>query len=178
MTTLTSPDSTLVSMTIDTPLGACVAMAAGEALCLFEFLETEDDRAAAQIEAIGAADASEGENDVLRATRKQMDAYFAGELREFDLPLDLRGTEFQRGVWRELCAIPFGETISYGELARRVGDVNKSRAVGAANGRNPVAVIVPCHRVIASSGVLQGYGGGLWRKERLLQHEGGLFASA
>ncbi|MFG0258263.1 MAG: methylated-DNA--[protein]-cysteine S-methyltransferase [Phycisphaerales bacterium JB043] len=177
MPTLTAPDTKLLCTTIGTPLGECIAMATDEALCLFEFLDERDNaRVPEQIARVGGEDAREGENDVLRATREQIEAYFAGELRDFDLPLDLRGTAFQRRVWDELLAIPFGETISYGELARRVGDINKSRAVGAANGRNPVAVIVPCHRVIASSGVLQGYGGGLWRKERLLQHEGGLFA--
>ncbi len=103
--------------------------------------------------------------------RKQLKAYFAGELTEFDLPLNMRGTEFQRQVWQELQNIPFGVTISYGELAERVGNPNSSRAVGAANGRNPISIVVPCHRVIGSNGKLTGYGGGVERKEWLLAHE-------
>ena len=103
--------------------------------------------------------------------RRQMEAYFAGELTEFDLPLNMIGTEFQKTVWRELLNIPFGVTISYGELAERVGNSSASRAVGAANGRNPISIIVPCHRVIGSNGKLTGYGGGIERKEWLLAHE-------
>lgn len=103
--------------------------------------------------------------------RRQMEAYFAGELTEFDLPLNMIGTEFQKTVWRELLNIPFGVTISYGELAERVGNPSASRAVGAANGRNPISIIVPCHRVIGSNGKLTGYGGGIERKEWLLAHE-------
>jgi methylated-DNA-[protein]-cysteine S-methyltransferase len=101
----------------------------------------------------------------------QLDAYFAGELSSFDLEMNLLGTPFQQRVWTELCAIPYGETISYGELARRVGNVNASRAVGLANGRNPISIIVPCHRVIGANGSLTGYGGGLERKTWLLEHE-------
>jgi methylated-DNA-[protein]-cysteine S-methyltransferase len=102
---------------------------------------------------------------------EQLDAYFAGELLDFDLPMDMRGTEFQRRVWASLCEIPYGETISYGELARWVGNPKASRAVGLANGRNPVAIVVPCHRVIGADGSLTGYGGGLDRKIWLLEHE-------
>ncbi len=101
----------------------------------------------------------------------QLDAYFIGELSSFDLEMELLGTAFQKGVWSQLCEIPYGETISYGELARRVGNPNASRAVGLANGRNPIAIIVPCHRVIGADGSLTGYGGGLERKTWLLQHE-------
>jgi len=101
----------------------------------------------------------------------QLDAYFAGELTSFDLEMDLSGTPFQRSVWSGLCEIPYGETISYGELAQRVGNPNASRAVGLANGRNPIAIIVPCHRVIGANGSLTGYGGGLERKTWLLEHE-------
>jgi methylated-DNA-[protein]-cysteine S-methyltransferase len=101
----------------------------------------------------------------------QLRAYFAGACTMFDVPLDLRGTEFQRSVWEQLQTIPYGETISYGELARRVGNPNASRAVGLANGRNPIAIIVPCHRVIGADGSLTGYGGGLERKTWLLEHE-------
>ncbi|NED79793.1 methylated-DNA--[protein]-cysteine S-methyltransferase [Streptomyces sp. SID11233] len=106
-------------------------------------------------------------------TVQQLDAYFAGELREFDLPLDLDGTPFQRTVWAELQHIPYGETRSYGELAEILGKPGASRAVGLANGKNPVGIIVPCHRVIGASGSLTGYGGGLDRKQRLLAFENG-----
>jgi methylated-DNA-[protein]-cysteine S-methyltransferase len=101
----------------------------------------------------------------------QLDEYFAGRLTRFDIPLQLVGTDFQRRVWSELQRIPYGETISYGELARRVGNPAAVRAVGLANGRNPVAIIVPCHRVIGADGSLTGYGGGLSRKAWLLEHE-------
>jgi methylated-DNA-[protein]-cysteine S-methyltransferase len=103
---------------------------------------------------------------------RQLAAYFAGELREFDLPLAPRGTTFQLAVWRELQRIPYGETISYAELARRVGRPRTVRAVGAANGRNPLPVVIPCHRVIGSDGRLTGYAGGLDLKRRLLALEG------
>ena len=102
----------------------------------------------------------------------QLREYFAGERQAFDVPMNLEGTPFQRKVWAELLRIPFGEAISYAELARRVGMPTASRAVGSANGQNPVALIVPCHRVIAADGTLGGYGGGLDRKEWLLAHEG------
>jgi methylated-DNA-[protein]-cysteine S-methyltransferase len=102
---------------------------------------------------------------------RQVAEFFAGKRREFDFPLAPDGTLFQKRVWAELVKIPFGETISYGELARRVGNPAASRAVGAANGQNPIAVIVPCHRVIGTNGKLTGYGGGLPLKEKLLAWE-------
>jgi len=107
----------------------------------------------------------------LKTTREQLGAYFAGELKDFDLALHGAGTEFQQTVWRALCEIPYGETTSYGELARRIGQPTAARAVGLANGQNPIAVIVPCHRVIGADGSLTGYGGGLPRKKWLLAHE-------
>jgi methylated-DNA-[protein]-cysteine S-methyltransferase len=103
----------------------------------------------------------------------QLSAYFAGTLTEFDLPLAPEGTPFQRKVWEGLRAIPYGETVSYGELARRIGRPAASRAVGLANGRNPIAIVVPCHRVVGSDGSLTGYGGGLDRKLFLLTLERG-----
>ena len=110
----------------------------------------------------------------LRQARAQLRAYFSDELKTFDLPLKLEGTEFQVRVWNELLNIPFGETISYGELARRIEQPNASRAVGLANGRNPLSIVVPCHRVVGSNGKLTGYGGGLPRKRWLLDHERGV----
>ncbi|HEY5920892.1 MAG TPA: methylated-DNA--[protein]-cysteine S-methyltransferase [Kofleriaceae bacterium] len=117
------------------------------------------------------AHAKQASTPVLRATAKQLEEYFAGERRAFDLPLAPRGTGFQQLVWRALTAIPFGETRSYGELARAIGRPSASRAVGAANGKNPISIIVPCHRVIGASGDLTGYGGGLPAKRWLLAHE-------
>ncbi|MFJ7159050.1 methylated-DNA--[protein]-cysteine S-methyltransferase [Streptomyces sp. NPDC101118] len=104
---------------------------------------------------------------------RQLAAYFAGELTSFDLPLRMEGTEFQRSVWDQLKEIPYGETWSYGELAARLGKPNASRAVGLANGKNPIGIIVPCHRVIGASGGMTGYGGGIDRKQRLLAFESG-----
>ncbi|BFO16998.1 hypothetical protein SHKM778_33860 [Streptomyces sp. KM77-8] len=105
--------------------------------------------------------------------REQLTAYFAGELKEFTLELRLHGTPFQRGVWDRLTRIPYGETRTYGQLADALGNAKASRAVGLANGRNPIGIIVPCHRVIGTTGGLTGYGGGLDRKRRLLDHERG-----
>ena len=105
-------------------------------------------------------------------TSRQLDAYFACELKDFDVPLDMQGTDFQQMVWKQLTAIPYGETWSYGEMAAAIGKPSASRAVGHANGRNPVSIIVPCHRVIGSSGRLVGYGGGLDRKRALLALDG------
>ena len=107
----------------------------------------------------------------LRETTRQLRAYFAGELETFDLKLAPEGTPFQLAVWNRLCEIPYGETISYGELARRIGNPNASRAVGLANGSNPIPIVIPCHRVIGSNGKLTGYGGGLPIKEKLLALE-------
>ncbi|MFZ3473840.1 methylated-DNA--[protein]-cysteine S-methyltransferase [Streptomyces sp. 4.24] len=104
---------------------------------------------------------------------RQLTAYFAGELTSFDLPVRLEGTDFQRSVWEQLVRIPYGKTWSYGELAARLGKPNASRAVGLANGKNPVGIIVPCHRVIGASGSMTGYGGGIDRKVRLLAFESG-----
>jgi methylated-DNA-[protein]-cysteine S-methyltransferase len=103
---------------------------------------------------------------------RQLREYFAGERRVFDLPLRLHGTDFQKRVWQQLTAIPFGETWSYGQLARSLDNPNACRAVGLANGNNPIAIIVPCHRVIGADGSLTGFGGGLPRKQWLLAHEG------
>lgn len=103
---------------------------------------------------------------------RQLGEYFAGERREFDLALRLDGTDFQRRVWKVLSEIPYGETWSYGQLAKRIDNPNGSRAVGLANGRNPVSILVPCHRVIGTDGSLMGYSGGVERKRWLLAHEG------
>jgi methylated-DNA-[protein]-cysteine S-methyltransferase len=108
---------------------------------------------------------------VLVETERQLDEYFAGKRKAFSVPLDMRGTRFQQDVWAALLAIPFGETRSYGQLAKQLGNPRASRAVGAANGKNPVSIIVPCHRVIGSSGKLTGFAGGLGTKAHLLNLE-------
>lgn len=122
----------------------------------------------------GSSSLQAGAHPLLEEVRHQLDAYFAGDLRCFDLPLDLEGTPFQRQVWQQLLSVGYGQTASYQDIAYAIDNPNAVRAVGAANGRNPVAIIVPCHRIIGSGGraKLTGYGGGLWRKEWLLRHEG------
>ena len=117
----------------------------------------------------------EGRSQVLDEARRQLDAYFAGDLLAFDLPLELHGSEFQRRCWLALASIPYGRTVSYGEQARRLGlGPDAARAVGAANGRNPLPIVLPCHRVIGADGSLTGFGGGLHVKRFLLEHEGAL----
>jgi methylated-DNA-[protein]-cysteine S-methyltransferase len=111
-------------------------------------------------------------NPILEKTKKQLEQYFAGQRTAFDLPINSEGTEFQQTVWKTLTTIPYGETWNYGELASAIGNKNASRAVGAANGKNPISIIVPCHRVIGANGTLTGYAGGLKAKEWLLKHEG------
>lgn len=112
------------------------------------------------------------ETPLLQEARRQLNAYFAGKLKVFDIPYSLEGTPFQQKVWRALCDIPYGTCITYGELAKRIGDPKACRAVGMANGRNPLPILVPCHRVIGSGGRLTGYTGGLDIKIKLLQIEG------
>lgn len=109
---------------------------------------------------------------VLSEVARQLNEYFAGSRRSFDLPLEPSGTDFQQSVWKVLRGIPFGQTISYGEQARRLGDAKKARAVGSANGRNPLPIVVPCHRVIGTNGSLTGFAGGMDAKKWLLTHEG------
>jgi methylated-DNA-[protein]-cysteine S-methyltransferase len=113
----------------------------------------------------------------LRDAVRQLEEYFRGERRDFDLPLALEGTEFQKLAWRNLLTIPYGETRSYGEQAKLIGNPSASRAVGLANGRNPIPVVVPCHRVIGANGSLTGFGGGIERKRWLLAHEGYFYMS-
>lgn len=120
------------------------------------------------------ADWSEGDNAVLQAARVQLDEYFSGTRTQFDLPLAPQGTPFQTEVWHTLATIPYGETISYAQLAQRVGKPTAMRAVGAANGRNPLPIVLPCHRVIGADGSLTGFGGGLPTKQFLLELEGAL----
>lgn len=119
----------------------------------------------------GESPGGESPSPLLERAREQMAGYFAGNLRVFDVPFALEGTDFQRLVWAALCEIPYGTTASYGEIARRIGRPRAVRAVGGANHNNPLAIVVPCHRVIGSDGSLVGYGGGLSVKQWLLDHE-------
>ncbi len=156
---------------IDSPIGPLTLIGDGEALSgLYMELHTPAARSVP-----GGAVRDDG---AFAAARTQLGEYFAGERTTFDVPLRLAGTPFQLEVWQALQAIPYGETASYGELARRIGRPAAVRAVGLANGRNPVSIIVPCHRVIGSDGSLTGYGGGLERKRHLLGLEAGRFALA
>ena len=113
-------------------------------------------------------------NSIVREAMRQVSDYFLGTRRGFSVPIALQGTDFQRLVWQQLLNIPFGRTVSYQDIANAIGKPRAVRAVGAANGQNPISIIVPCHRVVGSNGSLTGYGGGLWRKEWLLRHEGAL----
>ncbi|MEW1778805.1 methylated-DNA--[protein]-cysteine S-methyltransferase [Streptomyces sp. NPDC086777] len=149
----------------DSPYGPLTLVAEDGTLC---GLYMESQRHRPPEETFGARDDS-----LFAETEEQLTAYFEGELTEFTVELRLNGTPFQRSVWEQLCLIPYGETRSYGELAQALGNPQASRAVGLANGRNPVGIIVPCHRVIGASGSLTGYGGGLPRKQRLLDFERG-----
>ncbi|MGW8065505.1 methylated-DNA--[protein]-cysteine S-methyltransferase [Streptomyces ziwulingensis] len=150
---------------IDSPYGALTLVAEEGALC---GLYMTDQRHRPPEESFGAAD----DGPFARA-QEQLTAYFAGELTDFTLDLRLNGTPFQRTVWDQLRRIPYGETRTYGELADALGNRGASRAVGLANGRNPIGIIVPCHRVVGAGGGLTGYGGGLERKQRLLDFERG-----
>ncbi len=148
---------------IDSPIGPLLLAADETGLRRIEFMSS---KRAHPPEANWQEDARP-----LKEVMRQLCAYFAGKLEDFDLPLAPEGTDFQQKVWRRLCDIPFGETISYGQLAQRIGNPNASRAVGLANGSNPIPIIIPCHRVIGSNGKLTGYGGGLPIKEKLLALE-------
>ena len=157
-----------------TPLGPMVVAATDEELCLLEFserprLETQIKRLRARLDCA----VSPGRNAVLRQTEQELEAYFGGGLTTFSLPLLLKGTPFQTEVWKALLEVPFGSTASYGELAVAIGNPQAVRAVGKANGDNPLAIVVPCHRIIGTDGKLTGYGGGLWRKKALLELESG-----
>ncbi|HEY0502293.1 MAG TPA: methylated-DNA--[protein]-cysteine S-methyltransferase [Lysobacter sp.] len=152
---------------IDSPVGPLLLAANQSGLRLIEFHVPRHP-------VPPGADWREGDSDVLREAQRQLDEYFDGQRRTFDLPLALHGTEFQRTVWQTLATIPFGQTISYAQLASRVGRPTAMRAVGAANGRNPLPIVLPCHRVIGADGSLTGFGGGLPTKQFLLELEGAL----
>jgi len=157
------------------PLGPLVGVASARGVVLLEFV----DRRALERElrALGGSIAP-GANDHLRQLESELDEYFAGARAGFEVALDPRGTPFQRAVWERLGAIPYGETTSYAAIAAAVGKPGASRAVGRANGTNQIAVVIPCHRVVRMDGALSGYGGGVWRKQYLLDHERSVTLSA
>jgi methylated-DNA-[protein]-cysteine S-methyltransferase len=151
--------------TIDSPIGTITLVADDAALVEVHLPDEKLSSTTA------AEDASPTEHAVLAQAADELREYFAGDRHEFDIPLAPHGTAFQLAAWQALRTIPYGETVSYGEQARRLGDSRKARAVGAANGRNPLPIVVPCHRVVGSNGHLTGFGGGIECKAWLLDHE-------
>ena len=148
---------------MDSPIGTLAVVAAESGLT----------RVHMGVETTDRAWGPEAATPVLQAAVEQLEAYFTGDLEEFDLPLAPEGTGFQKRVWSALTRIPYGATVTYAHIADRIGAPTAARAVGAANGRNPIAIVVPCHRVIGANGAMTGYAGGIWRKERLLALERG-----
>jgi O-6-methylguanine DNA methyltransferase len=159
---------------IDSPVGALIIGASENEVCTLEFVDRGS--LGARLDSLKRrfADSIEiGSNAPLSALRTQLGEYFAGARRTFELPLFYPGTPFQEKVWSALLSIPFGQTWSYLDVAKRVGDPGATRAVGMANGMNPIAILIPCHRVVNAGGELGGYGGGAWRKRVLLDLEKG-----
>lgn len=164
-----------VSLTwIETPIGPMLAGATCQAVCLLEFTERRMlETQIATVRRLFRAPLLPGRNPVLEQLVRELEEYFKGRRRRFDVPLCCPGTPFQERVWSALLEIPYGETVSYQELALRLGDAQATRAVGRANGMNRIAIVIPCHRVVNADGRLGGYGGGLWRKQYLLDLERG-----
>ncbi|MDG2534531.1 methylated-DNA--[protein]-cysteine S-methyltransferase [Sphingomonas sp. HITSZ_GF] len=156
---------TLSTKTIASPVGELTLVASGTGIVAILWENDSPDRVKLD------ATTEDAGHPVLEAAEAQLREYFDGARTAFDLPLDFRGTDFQKSVWAELLAIPFGETRSYGEIAEKLGRPKAARAVGAANGRNPISIVAPCHRVIGSTGKLTGFAGGLAAKEYLLTLE-------
>jgi len=165
--TSSSPAGPRTHTVVSSPVGPLTIVAAGGALA---GLYMSEQRHLPAPETFGDPDAGQDAELFAEASR-QLEQYFDGERTEFDLRLTLHGTAFQRRVWTALRGIPYGQTISYGQLADRLGQPSASRAVGLANGKNPISIIVPCHRVVGADGSLTGYGGGIERKHYLLAHE-------
>lgn len=158
------------SKKIQTPLGEMLAIKSEKGLCMLEFFDGKStEKQLKEIENLG--EILEKDDDILNRLENELNDYFKGNLKEFTIPLDLIGTDFQKKVWNELIKIPFGETRSYKEQSIAVGDLLAIRAVANANGKNKIAIIVPCHRVIGSDGSLTGYAGGKKRKQFLLELE-------
>lgn len=162
----------LVSTAFDTPLGEMIAVANDEGLCLLEFHDRPAlPRERADLRRLFGAEVEEGTHTHLDTVRRELDEYFEGRRTRFETPLSIRGTPWERGVWDQLLAIPCGETRCYEDIALALRLPGAQRAVGLANGRNRIAILIPCHRVIEKSGKLRGYGGGLHRKAFLLDLE-------
>lgn len=158
---------------IDTPLGSMLALASDRGLALLEFTDRRGlEREIERLRAREGAAIVPGDHPVLQRIHRELASYFAGKLRTFETPLDLKGTDFQKEVWQALLRIPIGETRSYAQQAQAIGRPEAVRAVARANGANQIAIVVPCHRVIGSNGELTGYAGGLPRKRWLIEHEG------
>ena len=156
----------------ESPCGTLLLGSFGDKLCLCDWqVEKHRDHVDGRLKRVLRAEFEEGTSDVIEETVRQLDEFFAGKRREFDIPLLFVGTDFQRKVWNELLNIPYGQTISYGEMARRIGMPKSVRAVANANGSNAISILAPCHRVIGSDGSLTGYGGGLAAKRMLLELE-------
>ncbi|CAG0949911.1 Methylated-DNA--protein-cysteine methyltransferase [Phycisphaerales bacterium] len=167
-----APSTQLLACVMESPIGPLAVAADGEGVRAVEFSDASDPAAAlSELSRRLAREVTLAHSGLAHACAAELREYFAGARREFSIPLAPRGTDFQRRVWSALAAIPIGTTRSYGDVAREVADLSAVRAVGAANGANPIAIIIPCHRVIASDGTLHGYGGGLHRKRWLLDHE-------
>lgn len=163
---------------VETPLGGMIAGATDSGICLLEFTDRRAIEAQlASVQRRFGGPVVPGAHPMLGRLKKELEAYFDGKLRRFSVPLAYPGTEFQVRVWNELLRIPYGETRSYVDLARKLGMPGAARAVGRANGQNRIAIVIPCHRVVNAGGELGGYGGGLRRKEYLLRLEGGARAS-
>jgi methylated-DNA-[protein]-cysteine S-methyltransferase len=163
--TSSTTESELVSTVMDTPVGPITIVASD--VGVRAILWPGDDARRVAISAVSP----DPDHPVIAATVAQLGEYFDGGREEFDLPLDPVGTDFQQSAWMALRSIPYGTTVSYGEQAARMGDRRKARAVGAANGRNPISIVVPCHRVVGSNGALTGFAGGIDTKAWLLDHE-------
>ncbi len=167
-------ETKIVYCNFESPLGEMIAGATETGVC---FLEWHDrggvERIKERVIKRYRAQLEEGSNRHLKLLRSELEKYFQGKLEKFLVPVDVKGTPFEKRDWEQLMKIPYGVTISYGELARRMGNVNASRAVGRANGANYLSIVIPCHRVIEANGKLRGYGGGLWRKQYLIELEAG-----
>lgn len=163
--------------TLSTPIGEMLAAELDGKLRLLDFSDCSSKKHLAALEKYYSEKAVVDDSSLLKKLEVQLAAYFNGKLKTFDLPIVFSGTDFQKSVWKQLCHIPYGHTINYGSIAAKLGKPDASRAVGHANGSNPISIVVPCHRVIGKNGDLVGYGGKLWRKKWLLEHEGALQSS-
>jgi O-6-methylguanine DNA methyltransferase len=160
---------------LSTPIGEMLAAESDCQICLLEFVDNRSPKTVLRpLEKKNTREMTAKDTPLLKKLDDQLASYFDGKLRDFDLPLSFTGTDFQKKVWKRLCQIPYGQVVNYGWIASRIGSPDSSRAVGRANGANPIAIVVPCHRVIGKDGQLVGYGGKLWRKKWLLEHEGAL----